>query len=173
MFGEVDWNALFAPNTPLLEIFLRGSIMYLGLFAILRLVLKREAGGIGIPDILVVVLLADASANGLADDYTSVTDGLLLVGTIIFWSHALNWLGFHLPRVQKFFRPRALPIVTNGELRRENMERELLTDEEVMSALRKQGVDDVAEVKVAAMEGDGQISVVPYEEDEQTGAERG
>lgn len=166
MFGGVDWERLFAPNTPLLEIFLRGSIMYLGLFAILRLVLKREAGGIGIPDILVVVLLADASANGLADDYTSVTDGLLLVGVIIFWSHALNWLGFHLPVVQKFFRPRALPIVKEGQFQHENMKRELLTETEVMTALRKQGVDEVAGVKIAAMEGDGQISVVPFEVDE-------
>lgn len=83
----IDWNEMFSLGTPLLEIFIRGSAVYLLLFLILRIVLKRESATLGVTDLLVVVLLADAAQNAMADDYNSITDGILLVMVIIFWSH--------------------------------------------------------------------------------------
>ena len=164
----VDWEHVFVPHTPLLEIVLRGTVMYLGLFALLRFVLKRESGAVGITDLLVVVLLADAAQNGLADDYRSIPDGLLLVATIVFWSWALNWLGFRFPVFQSLIHPKPLPLVRDGRLLRRNLEKELITESELMSQLRLQGVDDIAEVSAAYMEGDGRISVI-----QQNGANRG
>ncbi len=66
LFG-VDWAKTFLPNTPLLEIFLRGSLTYLALFFLLRIVLKRESGGMGVTDLLVIVLIADAAQNAMAE----------------------------------------------------------------------------------------------------------
>lgn len=159
LFG-VDWAQVFMLDTPIAEIFVRGSLTYLALFAILRFVLKREAGAVGITDLLVVVLIADAAQNAMADDYHSITDGILLVATIIFWSFALDWLGYHVPALQRFLRPPPLTLVRDGRMLRPNMRRELITEEELMSQLRQQGVDDLGEVKIACMEGDGRISVI-------------
>ncbi len=44
-------------------------------------------------DLLIVVLIADAAQNALADDYRSIPDGVLLVAVLVFWAHAVNWLG--------------------------------------------------------------------------------
>lgn len=157
---DVDWAKTFLPDTPLLEIFLRGTLTYLALFFLLRIVLKRESGGMGVTDLLVIVLIADAAQNAMADDYTSILDGILLVATIIFWSHALNWLGFRFPAIQRLVHPRALPLMRDGRLLRRNMKQELITEGELLSQLRLQGIDDPAEVKAAYMEGDGRISVI-------------
>ena len=81
--ADIDWAGLFMPTTPALEIIVRGSVMYLALFAMLRFILRRETGSLGITDLLVIVLIADAAQNGMAGNYTSITDGLLLVITII------------------------------------------------------------------------------------------
>ncbi len=162
LLSNVDWGKVLLPDTSLLEIFVRGTLMYLALFVLLRLVLKREAGTVGITDLLVVVLIADAAQNGLADDYQSVSDGLLLVSTIIFWCYALDWLGYHVPALQRFVRPPPLPLVRNGRMLINNMRRELITREELLSMLRQQGVDDLDEVKVAFMEGDGRLSVITH-----------
>lgn len=156
----VEWAKMLIPDTPLLEIFLRGSIVYLALFFLLRVVLKRESGTLGITDLLVVVLIADAAQNAMADDYTSLPDGILLVATIIFWSHALNWLGYRFPRIQRLVHPDPLPLIRDGRMLRRNMRQELLTEDELRSQLRLQGAEDPAEVKVAHMEGDGRVSVI-------------
>ncbi|SMB94970.1 DUF421 domain-containing protein [Deinococcus hopiensis] len=157
---KIDWHALITPQVALPEIVLRGTLMYLALFLILRLVLKRESSGLGVTDLLVVVLIADAAQNALAADYRSVPEGILLVLTIIFWSWFLNWLGYHVPLFERLVHPPPLPLVRGGTLLRRNMRQELITETELLSLLREQGVDDLAEVQVACMEGDGSISVI-------------
>ena len=74
------------------EIILRGTLVYLFLFCFLRF-LRRETGVIGISDLLVVVLIADAAQNTMSSDYKSVTDGAILVATIIGWDYVLDWQG--------------------------------------------------------------------------------
>jgi uncharacterized membrane protein YcaP (DUF421 family) len=69
---RIDWESVFVPSLSLLEIVLRGSLIYLFLFIVLR-VLRRGAGTIGISDLLVVVLIADAAQNAMGSEYKSVT----------------------------------------------------------------------------------------------------
>ncbi len=170
MFAYVDWQKMFLQDTPLLEIFLRGTIIYLALFTLLRVILKRQSGTLGVTDLLVLVLIADAAQNGMADDYHSVTDALLLVATIIGWSYALDWLGYHSKTLHRLMVPPPLPLVENGRMIRRNMKQELVTEEELMVQLREQGVERLDQVKVARMESDGRISVVRKDNSETTGA---
>jgi uncharacterized membrane protein YcaP (DUF421 family) len=81
------------PSLHIAEIILRGTIVYLFLFVLLR-ILRRGAGAIGISDLLVVVLIADAAQNAMASEYKSITEGLILVTTIVFWGlfSRLAWL---------------------------------------------------------------------------------
>jgi uncharacterized membrane protein YcaP (DUF421 family) len=151
---------LFFPSVPVLELILRGSLTYLVLFAFLRFILKRVTGTLSIGDLLIIVLVADAAQNAMSAGYTSLTDGLILVATIIFWSYALDWLAYHFPRFESLLHPAPVPLVRDGKMIARNMRRELITVDELMSHLREQGVKDLKEVKTASMEGDGRISVV-------------
>ena len=78
MFWSIDWQGIFTPTNSLLELVLRSTIMYFVLFGMLRFVLKRQAGGIGTTDVLVIVLLAEVAGNGFAAEYKSVSKGLFL-----------------------------------------------------------------------------------------------
>jgi uncharacterized membrane protein YcaP (DUF421 family) len=159
----IKWQELFFPSVPILELILRGSLVYLVVFTLLRFVLKRVTGTLNIGDLLIIVLIADASQNAMSAGYTSVTDGLILVATIIFWSYFLDWLAYHFPRFESLLHPPPLPLVREGKMLARNMRRELITVDELMSHLREQGVTDLKEVKTASMEGDGRISVVTHE----------
>lgn len=152
---------MFVPTVSLAEIFLRGTVVYLCLFFMLR-VLRREAGDIGITDVLVVVLIADAAQNAMAAEYKSITEGLVLVATIAFWDYFLDWLGYRYPVVQRLLRPAPLLLVRNGRMLKQNMKRELIREEELMSQLREQGISELQEVKKCYLEGDGRISVIKH-----------
>jgi uncharacterized membrane protein YcaP (DUF421 family) len=162
-FDSIRWNDVLVPTVPLIEIFLRGTAVYLGLFLMLRVVLKREAGTVGITDLLVVVLIADAAQNAMAAEYKSVPEGLLLVGTIIFWSYALDWIAYRSPLLRHWINPPPLPLIQEGRLNRKNLRKELITVEELESQLREQGIEDIASVKTAYMEGDGRISAIKFD----------
>lgn len=161
---QINWHDVLVPDTSLLEIFLRGSLVYLGVFLLLRLFLKREAGTMGITDLIVVVFLADAAQNAMADNYRSVPDGLLLMLVIVFWAYTLDRLAFRVRAFERFVKPPALVLVKDGRMNRRNMRREFITEAELMSEVRLQGVDDLEQVKRAFMEPDGRISVIEYQE---------
>src|SRR5215211_7499459 len=143
---SVDWGNVFLPDASPLEIFIRGSFTYLVIFTLLKLVLKRESGGFNLPDLLVVVLIADAAQNSMAGEYRSIADGILLVATIVGWSFILDWLGYHVPVMGRFLHPEPLPLVIDGHELRRNMRKELITHDELMSFIRQAGGEDIADV---------------------------
>ncbi len=156
----MDWKSIFFPDTALLEIILRGSIMYIALFAMLRIVLKRQTGTLGMTDLLLITLLADASQNAMAGEYKSIPDGIVLVATIIFWNYLFDWLSVKSEWFNRLIEPPPLPLIRNGRLLRRNMRSELITEADLIMELRQQGLDDVSKVKEAFIESDGRISVI-------------
>jgi uncharacterized membrane protein YcaP (DUF421 family) len=162
---EVDWKGMLVPDTSLLEIFIRGTLVYLSLFVLLRVVLKRQRGGVAFTDLLVIVLIADAAQNAMAGEYTSVPDGLLLILVIVGWAYSLDWLGYRVPMIQRLVHPEGVHLFRDGRLLRKNLAKENITDEELWSQLRSQGVDDLDEVDEVILEGDGQLSVVRKDND--------
>jgi uncharacterized membrane protein YcaP (DUF421 family) len=163
MFWSIDWHGIFTPKHSLVELVVRGTIMYFVLFGLLRFVLKRQAGGIGTTDVLVIVLLAEVAGNGFAAEYKSVVEGTVLVGTILFWSYMLEWAAQRFPAVERILHAPTLVLVENGKMLRKNMRAELVTKEELMAQLREKGIEDCAQVKRACMEADGMISVIKME----------
>lgn len=156
---DLDWHRIFVPAEPLLELVFRGSCMYLSAFCLLR-IFRRQTGSIGPADLLVLLLIADAAQNGMADEYRSVTEGIVLVATIIFWEYLLDWLGFRFPQFGALLERPPLALIADGQVLHRNLHQELLTLDELRSHLRQKGVDDEARVRACFLEGDGQISVI-------------
>jgi uncharacterized membrane protein YcaP (DUF421 family) len=157
---EVDWAGIFIPTHSLAEMVVRGSLMYVALFLILRFVMKRQTGSVGIADILVIVVIADAAQNAFSKQYQSFGEGVVLVATIVFWDFLIDWLSFAYKPFGKLMQPPPLPLIKNGKLLRRNMRQEFITLEELKSLLRREGVEDIADVKAALIEADGAISVI-------------
>lgn len=164
LLGEIDWYELFVPSVPLLETFLRGTVVYLALFAMLRGLMKRESSKVGVTNLLVLVLLADAAQNAMSGDYTSITDGLLLVATILAWSYSLDWLSFRYPFFNRLIKPGKLLLVRNGRILRENMKKELITDDELMREIRNSGLTTLKDVSECYIESNGEITVIATRE---------
>ncbi|MHB8862484.1 MAG: DUF421 domain-containing protein [Pirellulaceae bacterium] len=157
-----NWSEMFLPSMSILEIILRGTLMYGGLWAVLRVVVKREAGAVSVTDLLMVVLIAEAAANGLSADYQSVPEGLILASTIVFWSSFLDWAACHFKIVRKIVHPEPLQLVENGVLLSRNLKKEFLSAEDVFSQMRQQGIEKLTEVKAAWMERDGHMSFIKH-----------
>jgi uncharacterized membrane protein YcaP (DUF421 family) len=162
LFAGVDWAGVFAPQAPLIETFVRGTVLYLAVLVLLRLTPPREAGSVGTPDLLVMVLLADAAQNAMAGPHHAVGDGLALIVTILAWSAALDWAGYRWTFVHRMLRTPPVRLVREGQILPGNLRRQLITKDELMAQLRKHGVEDVAEVKGAWIEDDGRISLVRH-----------
>ena len=134
--------------------------MYLGLFVILRVVSRRQAGNFGPADLLVIVLIADAAQNGMGKDYGSVTEGLTLVATIVAWEYVIDWLRYRFPVLRPILAAPPITLIENGKLNIANIKRELISEDDLRSQLREKEVLSYETVKLAKLEGDGRLSVI-------------
>jgi uncharacterized membrane protein YcaP (DUF421 family) len=156
---DIDWRSMFVPTGSVLEVLIRGTIMYFGLFAMMR-VFRRQAGAVGVADLLVVVILADAAQHGMAGEAKSVTEALILVAVIVGWDWLFDWLGFRSKIAAAVLEPEPLPLIEDGRVIRKNLEQEMISEDELLSQLRLQGVEDISDVKRCCLESNGKISVI-------------
>jgi uncharacterized membrane protein YcaP (DUF421 family) len=158
----IDWHGMFVPSGSLLELVIRGSLMYLLILAGFR-IFRRDAGSLSVSDVLVVVLIADAAQNGMAGEYRSVTEGVIVVATIFAWTYALDWLAYRSRFAYWLLHPPPLLLVRNGQIQYRNLRSELITKKDLLEQLREQGLEDVGSVKACFLEGDGKLSVIREE----------
>ena len=156
----MDWSELFGMTLSPWQLVVRGSAMYLFLFVLFRVVVKRRVGSIGMADILILVIVADAAQNGMSGEYRSVTEAFILVGTLVGWNMLIDWLTFRIPWLQRVLEPPPLLLIDNGRVLWRHLRRELVSETELQSKLREHGVTHPAEVDKAYMEPDGQVTVL-------------
>ena len=156
----MQWSEIFGVSVSPLELVTRGSAMYLFLFVLFRVVVKRRIGAVGMADLLVLVLVSDAAQNGMAGEYRTVTDGVILVTTIIVWELAIDWLAYTFPWLQSLLEPPPLLLIDRGKVLWRNLRKELISDMELRAKLREHGIENPSDVQRAYMEPDGEITVV-------------
>ena len=159
-----DIGTALTPDVSVLETIIRGVFMYLAIFVLLRVILRGRTSAVSVSDLLVLVLISDAAQNAMAADYLSITSGLVLVSTIVLTSFVMDWLAFRFVAIRRFVHPEHKPLVVDGRVLRKALADELMTEEELMTQLRLNGVEDAAEVKAAYLEGNGAISVIRLEQ---------
>lgn len=158
-------DEIFSLEIPLLETFARGSLIYLGLFFILRFCLRRQSSDLGVSDLLVIVLIADAFQEGLAPEGHTILDGFFMAATILFWAFFLDWLAFRVPAIERMMRAKEVMLVEDGRAIRKNMKKEFVTMDELLSQIRLAGFESLAEIRAVFIEGDGKFSIIAKHHD--------
>jgi uncharacterized membrane protein YcaP (DUF421 family) len=156
----MEWSRVFGFETSLVELLVRGTAMYAFLFLLFRLVLRRDTGAVGMADVLVLTMISDAAQNGMSGDYRTVPEGMVIVGTLVAWTWALDAAAARSPRLRRLLQPPEVLLVSDGRLQHRNMRRESLSEADLRAKLREHGIEDASQVKRAYMEADGTISVI-------------
>ena len=110
-------------------------------------------------DLIFVILIAEAATHSLGG-YKSITEGFIMIATLMACNYLVNFLSFHIPFVEKLVSAPPLQIIRDGKLLRRNMRREYVTEDELMDHLRMEGIEYVEDIKSAYVEGDGKISFI-------------
>lgn len=155
-----DWEAMFSSTTPVLEIVLRGTFLYLGVVLLMRIVGQRESGGLTVTDLLVVILIGEAVTHSMTESHLSIPEGLILAATLLGWSIVLDALAYRFPTFGRLLKAGPKPLIEDGAINAKTLRREFMSRTELDAQLRLHGVEDVAEVRRAYLEPNGMISVL-------------
>ena len=152
---------MFHLETSGFEIAARTLIVYLALLLALRLAGKREIGQITTFDLVVILLVANAVQNAMVGPDTSLTGGLISAAVLIASNQTIALVRERVPWLRRAVEGSPSLLIDNGEFVMAHLRREGLDPDEVMMAIREHGIDSLADVKMAVLEVDGSISIVP------------
>jgi len=155
-----DIQKIFEFQAGFMEMIVRGTTMYWVLYALLRVSGRRDLGSLGVADMLVLVLVADAAGNAMSGDSYSLGDGIIVVATIVGWSYFLDRVSYYVPALRRILEPQKVCLVRDGQIIVSGLRREHISRSELMEQLRLKGVDSLAKVRRAYLESTGEFSVI-------------
>ena len=144
---------------PLLEKILRPIVVYASLILLLRIFGKRELAQLNPFDLVVLLSLSNTVQNAIIGDDNSLSGGILGAVSLLAANWGLNRLLFNFPKLNSLLQGSSTVLVRDGEMNEEAMKKEILTREELVEVLHKQGVRGLSDVKEATLEPGGTFYV--------------
>ena len=140
---------------------LRTVVVYVFLLIGLRLGGKRELGMLNAFDLVVLLVLSNTLQNAIIGPDNSLLGGLLGAGALLLMNYLVVRFLFSHPKLDRYVEGQALELVRDGRILHKNMQRELITVDELRSRARLQGIEDLKTVKCARIEVGGALTFVP------------
>lgn len=147
-----------------MDIVFRASAMFAIVYALLRLLGKRELAEMTPFEMVLLVVVGDLIQQGVTHNDFSITGATLAISTFAFWTLVLNWLAFRSRRAEALIDGEPSVLVRDGEAMPGAFTRNRLTLPEVESEMRLAGIARMADVAWAILETNGKISFIPRSE---------
>lgn len=152
---------MFYLQLPVLEKILRPILVYLFLVIAFRLAGKRELGGMHAFDFVVILTVANVLQNAGIGDDTTVTGGVLGAVSLLLTNYLVGRYVFKHPRVEQVIEGEPAVLIEDGQVLNDVCRRQMISQPELLAAVRRQGIDNLSDVAVAILETGGTISVIP------------
>jgi len=153
------WHSMFAVQVPIAEKILRTVLVYATILILFRLTGKRDLATLNIFDFVVLFLLSNVVQNAIIGNDNSLAGGLLGAAILL----AINGVFVRTVRLSRVavevFEGMPTVLIQDGKLDRRAVNRLGLREEEVMTAIHRQGASTLDEVEQATLTPGGGILV--------------
>lgn len=146
------------------EIVVRVALIYVFLLVLLRVAGKREIGQLGPMELLTILLISETVSPALTAEDTSVSAAMVAAGTLVALTALIAVATYASRTLERFVEGKPRVVIENGELKRDVMRGERMTDADVEAALRKQGLRSLRQVETATVETTGEVSFIKRKE---------
>jgi uncharacterized membrane protein YcaP (DUF421 family) len=150
-------------SSQLLDIVLRSAVVYLVVVLGLRLLGKKHVAQLSIVDLVLILLISNAVQNAMVGENSTLLGGIVAAATLLVLNALLTYLLYRSPAADRLFEGTPTLLVHNGFVIHDHLSREMITEEELERVVREHGIASLRDVKIAVMEVDGTVSVVPRE----------
>lgn len=143
----------------MLMVIARTAGIYVLMLAMIRILGKRTIGNLTAFDMLVALMMGDLAGDAIYGG-VPMRHALVAVLALSALHYGNSWLSFSSPLLCRVLEGTPTTIVRDGRLQPDGLRRERMSEQEVLCELRLEGITDLAEVKQASVESDGQVSVI-------------
>ena len=153
---------LFHLSAPWWMFVLRAAAIYALVMVLVRVSGKRAVGQITPFDLVLLLIISEAVQQALIDSDNSMTNGFLLVTTLVALNVVMSEIKLRWKRTERVLDSMPLLIVENGKPIPEHMRKERVDVDDVLDAAREvHGIESLEEIRYAVLERNGKISIIP------------
>jgi uncharacterized membrane protein YcaP (DUF421 family) len=149
----------FTLSEPALEVIVRPILVYLFLVIALRLAGKRELAQVNSFDLVVLLTISNLLQNAGIGSDTSVLAGWVSTAALLITNYLVVRLIFRHPKVGRIIEGSPRKLIEDGKVLFENLEKEMISYDDLIEAIHRQGVEQVHEVRRCELDPDGTIAV--------------
>lgn len=145
-------------------------IAYIALIVILRVSGKRTLSKLNAFDFVVTVALGSTLATVLLSKSVALAEGILALALLVLLQFVIAWVSVRSTRFSRLVKAEPALLAHRGRFLDDALRRERVTREEVLAAIRGQGVGGLDQAAAVVLETDGSISVLKDVPDDAPGA---
>ena len=153
---------LLLPDITVAEKIFRSAAIYFFLLIAFRLTGKRQVGQLTPFDLVLLLLISNVVQNAVIGNDNSLTGGIIGAITILALNRVVVEITYRSKRLRRILETSPTILIHNGKVLHTNLSRERITMDELLAALRRNGVTDPLHVRMAILEDNGGISVIPH-----------
>ena len=147
-----------------MESVIRAVAVYAFLMLLFRIAGKRSLAQMTGFDVILLLVMGEATAQALLGEDFSVVNSFLVIGTLVFLDIFLGWAKQASPELEQVLEHPPLVIVKDGKPLLDRMAREHVDEADVLHAARQaHGIGRMEQIHYAVLEASGGISVIPVE----------
>lgn len=151
---------------PVWQLVLRSASIYLLFLVALRAFGKREIGQFTPFDLVLLLLVANALQPAITGQDSSFAGGMVIVLTLFLLNRLVDYIDFKFPRIGHAIVGKPKLVAEDGRWLDDVLRKEGIDEEERDLILRKQGYEDVKQVRKAILETDGSVSIFPLRDED-------
>lgn len=152
---------LFNSWDAIVGIVVAGAVCYLFVVVAVRITGKRTTSKMNNFDWIVTVALGSLVGSTILSADVALLEGFSAIAILLLMQWIFTKASVYSDQVNHMLHSQPTLLVYRGELLDEAMRRERVTRQEVLAAVREQGIGDLDEVWAVAIESDGELSVLP------------
>lgn len=142
---------------------LRAAAIYLALLALFKIAGRRTLADISNFDLLLLLIIGEATQQALLGDDFSLTNALIVIVTLIVIDVGLSFVKLRFARIDTLIEGTSTLIVEDGRPLKKRLREARLREEDILLAARQsQGLEQMRQIKYAILEKNGKISIIPY-----------
>lgn len=147
-----------------MESILRAVIVYVFLLIVIRLSGKRTLAEVTPFDLVLLLIISEATQEALIDNDHSMTNSFLIITSLILLNVVFSEIKQRFKPAEHILDGLPLLIVDHGKPLHERMRKERVDVDDVLDAAREgHGLERLEQIKFAVLERNGKISIIPAE----------
>ena len=145
----------------MISIFIKTLIVYVILVGVMRILGKRQLGELELSELITTILLSEIASMPITNKDASIIDALIAICTITSLEVGFSFLISKFPKIKNAVASSPSVLIRNGVINQNQMMKNRISPEELLSELRLKNITDLSHVEYAIIEPNGMVSVIP------------